>query len=103
VDGVEVDDVVLALAEHQHRDLVLDLLVAALRPAPPLQELRREVRAGVLVDGAANGGEFAPVNGGWSIEKGGDYYRVVSVLLRPTSNQEPAHTVREPAPNIFHS
>lgn len=60
MDGIEVYDVVLALAEHQHRDLVLDLLVAALRPAPSLQELGRKVRARVLVNGAANGGEFAP-------------------------------------------
>jgi len=68
VNGIEVDDVVLALAEHQHRDLVLDLLVATLRPAPPLQELCRKVRARVLVNGASNGGEFAPANGdgiGW--------------------------------------
>lgn len=60
MDRVEVDDVVLSRTEHEDRDLVLDLLVAALRPASALQELRCEVGARVLVNGAAHGGEFAP-------------------------------------------
>lgn len=57
---IQIDNVVLALAEHQDSNLVLDLLVAALGASASLKEFGCEMRTGLLVYRPANGCEFAP-------------------------------------------
>lgn len=57
---IQIDNVVLALAEHQDSNLVLDLLVAALGATASLQEFGSEMQTGILVYCPANGRKFAP-------------------------------------------
>lgn len=60
VHRIQIDNVVLALAEHQDSNLVLDLLVAALGASASLQEFGSEMQTGILVYCPANGRKFAP-------------------------------------------
>ena len=64
MDGVQPHNVLRVGAQHQHRNLVVDLLGAALAAAPPAQELGGIVDAGFLVDRSPNDAVLSSVEWG---------------------------------------
>lgn len=67
VDRMQPDNVLRASAQHQHGDLVVDLLGAALAAAAPPQELGRIVDAGLLVDRSPHRAVLS--SGEWKMRK----------------------------------